>query len=41
MILIGQHWGETGLAGWTQVDANEDGSINVLDMIIIGQNWTG
>jgi len=41
MILVGQHWGETGLAGWTQVDANEDGTINVLDMIIIGQNWTG
>ncbi len=40
MILIGQHWGETGLAGWIQEDANEDGIINVLDMIIIGQHWT-
>jgi hypothetical protein len=41
MILVGQHWGETGLAGWARADANEDGSVNVLDMIIIGQHWTG
>jgi len=40
-ILVGQHWGETGLAGWIRADVNKDGIINVLDMIIIGQNWTG
>jgi hypothetical protein len=39
MILVGQHWGETGLTGWTREDANEDGAINVLDMIVIGQHW--
>ena len=41
MILVGQHWDETGLTGWIREDANEDGAISVLDMIVIGQNWTG
>jgi hypothetical protein len=41
MVLVGQHWGETGLAGWIREDANEDGTVNVLDMIVIGQRWTG
>jgi hypothetical protein len=41
MVIVGQHWGETGLTGWIREDANEDGTVNVLDMIIIGQNWTG
>ncbi|UCB43894.1 MAG: hypothetical protein JSV77_04405, partial [Dehalococcoidales bacterium] len=40
-ILVGQHWGETGLTGWIRADVNKDGMINVLDMIIIGQHWTG
>ncbi len=41
MILIGQHWGETGSPGWILQDVKKDGVINVLDMIIIGQHWTG
>ena len=41
MVLIGQHWGETGLAGWIREDVNKDGTINILDMIIVGQHWTG
>jgi hypothetical protein len=41
MILVGQHWDETGLTGWILEDVNEDGMISVLDMIVIGQNWTG
>ena len=41
MVLVGQHWGETGLTGWIREDASEDGTVNVLDMIIIGQYWTG
>jgi hypothetical protein len=40
MVLVGQHWGETGLTGWILEDTNEDGTIDVLDQIIIGQNWT-
>jgi hypothetical protein len=39
MILIGQHWGETGTPGWIPEDVNRDGAINVLDMILIGQHW--
>jgi hypothetical protein len=41
MILVGQHWDETGLTGWIREDVNEDGAVSVLDMIVIGQNWTG
>jgi chaperone required for assembly of F1-ATPase len=41
MISIGQHWSETGIAGWIPQDVNGDGVINVLDMVIIGQHWTG
>jgi len=41
MILIGQHWGETGSPGWIAPDVKPDGIINVLDMILVGQDWTG
>lgn len=41
MVLIGQHWGQTGSPGWIAADVKPDGIINVLDMIVIGQNWTG
>jgi hypothetical protein len=41
MILLGQHWEETGAAHWIRADVNRDGAINVLDMILIGQHWTG
>ena len=41
MILVGQHWSQTGDPGWIPEDINCDGIINILDMISIGQNWTG
>ncbi len=41
MVRIGQHWGQTGPAGWIPEDVKKDGQINVQDMVIIGQNWTG
>jgi len=41
MIRVGQHWGETGTPHWVREDVNRDGSVNVLDMILIGQHWTG
>jgi len=41
MILIGQHWGQTGAPGWIPEDVNGDGTVNVLDMILVGQHWTG
>lgn len=41
VITIGQHWGETGAAGWIRQDVNEDGTVNVLDATLIGQNWSG
>ena len=41
MIVIGQHWSETGQTGWIREDANEDGIISVLDMVLVGQHLTG
>ncbi|NQT71779.1 MAG: putative Ig domain-containing protein [Chloroflexi bacterium] len=40
LVLIGQHWGETGSPGWIPEDVNQDGTIDVLDNIMIGQHWT-
>jgi len=41
LILIGQHWGETGPPCWIPADVNCDGVVNILDMILVGQHWTG
>ena len=41
MIRVGQHWNETGTAGWILEDVNKDGTVNVLDATLIGQYWTG
>ncbi len=41
MIRVGQHWNQTGAAGWISEDINQDGSVNVLDATLIGQGWTG
>jgi len=41
MVVIGQHWGETGNPGWIRADVNKDGVINVLDMVLVGQRWPG
>jgi hypothetical protein len=37
LVLVSQHWGESGTPGWIKEDVNTDGIINVLDNIIIGQ----
>jgi hypothetical protein len=41
MIRVGQHWNQTGSAGWIREDINEDGAVNVLDATLVGQGWTG
>jgi hypothetical protein len=41
LVLVGQHFGETGAPGWIPEDVNVDGHIDVLDIILIFQNWTG
>ena len=41
MIMVGQHWNETGESGWIREDINRDGTVNVLDATLVGQNWTG
>jgi hypothetical protein len=40
MVRVGQHFGEMGAAGWIREDVNTDGTINILDLIIVGQHWT-
>jgi hypothetical protein len=41
LVLVGQHFGESGAPGWIPEDINVDGYVNVLDIILIFQNWTG
>jgi hypothetical protein len=41
LVLVAQHSGETGSAGWEREDVNADGTVNILDLILIGQHWTG
>jgi outer membrane protein assembly factor BamB len=39
IIRVGQHFGESGAAGWIREDVNKDGVVNVLDLIMIGQHF--
>jgi hypothetical protein len=41
LVLVGQHFGESGPPGWIPEDVNVDGFVDVLDIILIFQNWTG
>ena len=41
MIRVGQHWSETGAAGWIREDINEDGTVSGLDATLVGPGWTG
>ena len=41
MALVQQKMGATGTPGWIKEDINSDGIVSILDMIVIGQNWTG
>jgi hypothetical protein len=41
LVDISEHWGETNAtAGWIKEDVNHDGTINILDSIIVGQHFT-
>jgi len=39
LILVGQHWQQTGDPGWIREDIYVDGIINVSDLILVGQHW--
>ena len=39
MNLVYDHFDETGDPGWILEDVKEDGRIDVLDMILVGQHW--
>jgi hypothetical protein len=39
LVILGQHWGQTGTAGWIGEDFNNDGVINVGDIVKIGTYW--
>ncbi|KAA0009572.1 MAG: hypothetical protein FE041_05835 [Thermoplasmata archaeon] len=46
MILVGQKWGATGTPGWIPEDISgpqgvPDGVIDIWDMLLIIQSWTG
>lgn len=39
MVLVGNHFAETGQSGWIPEDVNRDGRIDVLDLIVIGNHF--
>jgi len=39
IILVGQHFDETGAPHWIREDVNRDALISVLDIILIGQHF--
>jgi outer membrane protein assembly factor BamB len=39
MVLVGNHFGETGTPGWIPEDVNSDGVIDVFDIIVIGNHF--
>ena len=41
VVIVAQHWGESGTPGWIRADVNKDGKVDILDLTIIGQHWTG
>ncbi len=41
MWLVAEHFGESDSPGWIPEDVCRNGVISVLDMIVIGQHWTG
>jgi hypothetical protein len=40
MDLVYEHFGATGDPGWIREDVKQDGRIDVLDMILVGQHWS-
>jgi hypothetical protein len=41
MVMIGNHWGETGAPGWIPEDVAQDGIINQADVDALKPHWTG
>jgi hypothetical protein len=41
LILIAEDFGQPGTPGWIREDVNSDGVVNIEDLIIVGQHWTG
>ena len=39
LVVIGQHWGATGMPGWIPQDLNADGVINIGDVVVLGRHW--
>ena len=40
MALVYTVFGQMGTPGWRREDVNGDGSIDILDMILVGQEWS-
>ena len=39
IVMVGNHWGETGTPGWIREDVNSDGNIDTQDIVVIGMHW--
>jgi hypothetical protein len=39
LLIIESYWGQSSVPGWIQADLNNDGTINLGDMVSAGMNW--
>ena len=39
MAIVANNLGTTGTPGWVRSDVNGDGKVDILDMILVGQNF--
>jgi hypothetical protein len=39
VVVVGLHWGETGIPRWIMQDLNSDGVINIGDVVVLGLHW--
>jgi hypothetical protein len=39
ILLISEHWNETGAPGWIPADADRNGVIDLYDVLLVGEHW--
>jgi hypothetical protein len=39
LVLLGQHWMQTGAPGWIPEDIIKNGRVDISDLVMVGQHW--
>jgi hypothetical protein len=39
IIDVASHYGQTGVPGWIKEDVYKDGTINLIDFVVIAIHW--